>query len=442
MSVLSTVLGDSNEVVFDEIGNRILNLLENSNKHMFITGNAGTGKSTLIAQFRNTTSKKTILLSPTGIGAMNIGGQTIHSFFDFPLSYIDPDAIHKSKKLQAIYKDIDTIIIDEVSMVRADMLDGIDKALRINRGNKEPFGGVQMIFVGDLYQLPPVVSDEESKKYIAKQYQSEFFFDSHIINDLTTGVGFLGFSDSFEVIQLKKIHRQVDIEFIEILNAIRNGTVNHEQIELLNSRVIADDEDHTGTILLSTNNYKVNNINEYNLAKIDSIERKYLSTQAGNFGPYYPTNQELRLKVGAQIMMLKNDSLRGYVNGSIGYVVSMSEDQIEVSINNKTIVVDRSDWRKIRYEYSFTNERLEEFETGNFHQFPIKLAWAITIHKSQGQSFQKLILDLDRGAFAHGQLYVALSRARSFNGLHLVRPIKQSDIIVNKKISAWLEHYA
>lgn len=420
------------------------NLMENTKKNIFLTGKAGTGKSTLIAYFRKNTKKRVAIISPTGIAAMNVGGQTIHSFFDFPLTYIDPDAIHESRKLQTIYRGIDTIIVDEVSMVRADMIDGMDKSLRINRGRDEPFGDVQMIFVGDMYQLPPVVADEDSSKYIKSNYPNEYFFSARAFDYQPTNL-FIDASDyKLTRIELKNIFRQKDDIFKEILNSIRNKTFTDHHLEALNSR-FSDDisfvRNNTNNLIitLATTNAIADKINATELSKIDAPAFTYKAEINGEFKrTVYPTNELLSLKVGAQIMMLKNDSERRWVNGSLGVIQSLDENSVKVMIQGRVYDVEIASWRVIRYQFNGVSQRLEEFEIGSFLQYPIKLAWAVTIHKSQGQTFERAIVDMGHGSFAHGQLYVALSRCKSLEGLYLKRKIFPRDIIVDQDILEWM----
>jgi len=441
----SKVLDNDDIVLTDEFVDA-LNLLENTGNHIFVTGNAGTGKSTLISLWRKSTTKKVALVSPTGIAAMNIGGQTIHSFFDFPLTYIDPSAIHRSRKLEAIYRSIESIIVDEISMVRADMLDGMDKALRINRSNQEPFGGVQMIFVGDLHQLPPVVADDQSREYIKANYNSEYFFDAKVLKENYAQRQLLSFSkQDLKMVKLSKIFRQADMDFIDILNEIRNGDISDEKLDLLNTRYkdieFTEYFENNLKIILSTNNRKVNSINEFKLRSIENDEYEYDAEISGEYGKAFPTDSSLKLRIGAQIMMLKNDTERRWVNGSLGTIEALSKDSVTVNINGEIYEVEKAPWRKIEYRVNYENNRLEEYELGTFTQFPLKLAWAITIHKSQGQTFEKAVIDLDRGTFAHGQLYVALSRCKTLEGIDLLQKVQRSDIKSDTRIRNWLSTF-
>lgn len=422
-------------------------MMENTKNHIFLTGKAGTGKSTLLSYFREHSKKNIAVVAPTGIAAMNIAGSTIHAFFDFPLTYIDPDAIHKSRKLTKIYENIDTIIVDEVSMVRSDMIDGMDKALRINKLPNSPFGGVQMIFVGDLFQLPPVVT-EESKQYIKNNYKSEYFFDAKVFEVSEDNVLFDDIVETKDIklhkIQLENIFRQSDESFKSILNKIRMGVIDKEDLFKLNLRYKRDTKYLASstdlTITLTTTNRIADTVNEYRLAQLETPMHEYTATVDGEFNNnVYPTLETLRLKTGAQIMMLKNDPERRWVNGSLGIITHLDTNSIRVDINGKNHEIIPESWRKIRYGINDETKRLEEIEIGSFTQIPIRLAWAVTIHKSQGQTFEKAFIDLSGGIFAHGQLYVALSRCKSLEGIILKSMIKESDLIVDRRIVEWME---
>lgn len=400
------------------------NLIENTNDSIFITGKAGTGKSTLLKYFKNNTAKNTAVLAPTGVAAVNIGGQTIHSFFRFPPRLIQKGNIrrrHNSKVMQKL----DTVIIDEVSMVRADLMDGIDYALRINRDQmKLPFGGVQMVFFGDLFQLPPVV-EKEARGILDQLYDSPYFFKAKVFHKL-----------KLRYVELNKNYRQSDTQFIDLLNKIRDNAQGNADLGLLNERVrkiIPEDSNHC--VILTTTNNRANALNEEKLAELQGKEYKYEAAITNKFEePAYPTEYCLRLKKGAQIILIRNDLDKRWVNGTIGEIAALSCDTIKVSINGSIHEVPKSSWEKIEYEYNRAEDKIEEKIIGTFEQYPIKLAWAITIHKSQGQTFDNIVIDLGAGAFTHGQVYVGLSRCTSLGGIILKRPVIASDIIFDERI--------
>lgn len=421
----------------DKFAKELFNRIETTNDSLYITGKAGTGKSTFIQYFTKTTKKKIILLSFTGIAAVNIGGQTIHSFCGFPFRPMLPED-KGIKKLQEHYntfqiiKNLDTIIIDEVSMLRSDILEGMDHFFRINGGDKTKyFGGKQVIFIGDPYQLPPIVeSDKVSYEIFTKVYKSEYFFDAPILKSMNP-----------EKIEFKKIHRQKDIDFINHLNKIRDYSVTDQNIELINKRCYktSDLENTDLEIRLTTNKYIAA---QENSRKLDLINEKEFVYEAEIFNNYpkdkYPVPQYLHLKRGSQIMFVRNDrqnDMRRWVNGTISEIYFLSDEIIEVKLKDGEVCkIEKETWENRIYKYNKLEKRIVSEVIGTYRHFPIKLAWAITIHKSQGLTFDKVKVDLGTGAFAPGQLYVALSRCTSFEGLTLVRKIKDSDIIIDKRI--------
>ena len=409
------------------------NLMENTKECFFITGKAGTGKSTLLKYFKANTGKKIIVLAPTGVAAINIGGQTIHSFFRLPPKIIQKDTIKRLRD-KALVENIDMVIIDEVSMVRADMMDGIDYALRLNRGRmKTPFGGVQMVFFGDLFQLSPVV-ENGAREILEEMYSSPYFFSAKVFNDC-----------HIRAIELSTIYRQKDSSFMELLNRVRNKEYTEEDLETLNKRVKIDAtaSKKDPTVILTTTNSLANTINQDRLSKLPGREIVYEATATGKFEESaYPTDTSLKLKKGAQVIMIKNDPDKQWVNGTLAKVVALSSESIVVDINGRTCDVPVVKWQKIEYSYNEDEDKIEDEVVGDFAQYPIKLAWAITIHKSQGQTFDKVIIDLGHGAFTHGQLYVALSRCTCLDGIRLKRPVRPSDIIFDQRIYEFKERFA
>ena len=408
------------------------NAIEKTTNHLYVTGEAGTGKTTFLQYIRKKTKKQYVVLAPTGIAAINSHGQTIHSFFRFPPKLIQKEDIRRVYNAKNVFKRLELLIIDEASMVRADLLDGIDNALRLNKGNYEtPFGGVQIVLIGDLYQLPPVV-DREMTKIYSRLYETPYFFSAKVFREVT-----------FHQLNLQKIYRQRDQEFRGLLNKLRNQKLTAGDMKLLNSKVALEfDETSDDYITLTPTNAAANAINETRLKKLDEKDFAYEACVEGQFDESsYPTGIDLRLKVDAQVLMIKNNPDKWWVNGSIGEVVELRKNLIKVCIKGEVYEVTPQVWEKIRYKYDSTKKKIVEEVVGSFRQYPIKLAWAITIHKSQGLTFDKLVIDLDHGAFTHGQVYVALSRCRSFEGIVLRRPVNSRDIIFDDRVHRIRDHF-
>ncbi len=418
---------------------KALSIAENTKNNIFITGRAGTGKSTFLKYFRDNTKKEIAVLAPTGVAALNVKGQTIHSFFGFK-----PDiTIHKVKDIKPknseLYKKLDTIVIDEISMVRADLLDCIDAFLRKHGPKRrKPFGGVQMIFIGDLYQLPPVVTSRE-KPIFKDYYSSPYFFSSQVFNEC-----------EFEFVELEKVYRQSDSAFLEILNSIRNNTVTDDLIEKLNSRVNPDfiPPDEEFYVYLTTTNKMAEKINFEKLAKIQGKEFVYHGFIEGEFNENdLPTSIDLVVKINAQVMLLNNDSKGRWVNGDIGKIVDIEQKRTEPDLifveltNGDVIEVSPFTWEMFEFYYDKEKKKILTEVVGQFIQYPLKLAWAITIHKSQGLTFDKMIIDLGRGTFSHGQLYVALSRCSNFDGLILKRPVSKKHILLDRRIIRFITQF-
>ena len=413
----------------------ILDQLEYTNDHLFITGRAGTGKSTLLQVFRTTTKKRVVVLAPTGIAALNVRGQTIHSFFGFPPRLLNKSEIEKRRNFR-IYVNIDMIIIDEISMVRADIIDNIDYFLRVNRNLNAPFGGVQMIFFGDLFQLPPVVSTPFEKEYFRTTYQTPYFFSAQVMGTL-----------SLKMVELLHVYRQEERNFINLLDNIRLNCLDYDDFIYLNERHLPVPDDDDYYITLCSRNDVANRINEHELKAIALPAVDYQATVAGEFNPQlYPTEFNLILKEGAQVMFVKNDLQKQYVNGTIGIITEANYERILVRLpdadqgHEKIIEVDKQEWEILKYEND--PEKPHQINTkvvGTFKQYPLKLAWAITIHKSQGKTFDRVIIDMGSGAFESGQSYVALSRCRTLDGVILKQPLRNRDIIVDERITEYYE---
>lgn len=403
-------------------------LLENTKTNVFLTGNAGTGKSTFLKYFRENTAKKIAIVAPTGVAALNVGAQTIHSFFRLKPAFVDVKTL---KPLRSkVLKELELLIIDEISMVRADIFDGINHTLKLARKNEKPFGGVQVCVIGDLFQLPPVVTREE-KEFFAQHYQTPFFFGTKAYD-----------SANFKTIQFNTIHRQKDGAFIKILNAIRSGDCNADTLETLNSRLNPKASPAPGTLLLTTTNALAEDINASKLDGLKGKARTYEGRMSGEFGmngARLPAPEGLLLKVGAQVMFVKNDSEGRWVNGTIGIVESLGNKRISVAVGDVLHEVELEKWQNIGYEFNEEKGEIAEKTFGTYTQFPITLAWAITIHKSQGKTLERVIIDLGNGAFAAGQLYVALSRCKSLSGIALKQPITNSDIRCDTEVVEFME---
>ncbi len=399
--------------------------LINQNHNLYITGNAGTGKSTFLKYFRENSDKNIAVLAPTGKAAINCEGQTIHSFFQFASVLLTEDKIHRHHN-PGKFKALDILVIDEVSMVRADLMDAIDTSLRINRNNWAPFGGVQIILFGDLAQLPPVVKDAEMRDFFEFIYESPYFFSASVFDQIT-----------FQILEFTKIYRQQDPVFINILNKIRVGRYDDESLEILNKRLLKINTKRglKDVITLTTTNNQSNLINVEKLSKLKTKEKYYEAEITGKFpDDSLPSEQKLTLKVGAQVMMLKNDSKKRWVNGTLARIKKLNPDEIIVEINKLDYKITRESWNNIEYVLDRITGEFEEKIVGTFKQFPLRLAYAITIHKCQGMTLDKVLIDLSTRAFASGQIYVALSRCKSLSGIHLRIPIQPSDIKVDYRI--------
>ncbi len=420
-----------------------LSRMNQSSRSLFITGNAGTGKSTLLTHFQKTTKKKAVVLAPTGVSALNVKGQTIHSFFGFPPS-ITPEKARREKPSKAqleIMKHLDVIVIDEVSMVRADLMDCIDEALRAFLNIDEAFAGVQMVFIGDLHQLPPVVAGDEERERFRTEYSSPYFFDAKVFQ-----------STGFDTLELEKIYRQKEMEFVNFLNKVRRNTLSTEDFLNLNKRVLPDPEafhktDHSYITLTSTNK-AADEINALRLKRLSSKGQVFEAEYSGEFETRnHPTLSQLKLKKGAQVMMLNNDMTGRWVNGSIGKITKIEFDEeiceeilhIQLEGSEKKVKVEPYTWELHKYFWDAENNEMEMDTIGTFRQYPLRLAWAVTIHKSQGKTFDKVVVDIGNGAFAHGQVYVALSRCQSIGGLLLQRPIESRHIWSNRRVDMFHE---
>ena len=401
--------------------------IENTREHIFVTGRAGTGKSTLLNHLNWNTSKQVVICAPTGVAALNVGGQTIHSLFRLPIGVIADHEIEHSADVRKLLNTIDTLVIDEVSMVNADLLDAIDRSLRIARSRRhEAFGGVQLVLFGDPYQLAPVPGDADERAYFADHYASIWFFDATVWNEA-----------HLTIYELATVHRQHEAEFRYMLNAVRHGSVTAEIAERLNT-MGARTPPTEGVITLATTNATVNRINATALARLPGRTLTAKAEISGDFGGRaYPADEVLELKVGAQVMFLRNDPDQRWVNGSVGTVVKI-DSTVYVELDGERHEVQPSVWDKYRYSYSAATKELKKEVVAEFTQFPLRLAWAVTIHKSQGKTYESAIVDLGQRSFAPGQTYVALSRISTIDGLYLSRPLRPSDVIVDEHVQRFM----
>ncbi len=442
-------LCDVSEILVADIA---FDIIENTKRNVFLTGEAGTGKTTFLKNLLKQTEKNCIVVAPTGVAAINAGGSTIHSMFGLPtrmflptVEAVDPNMAQNIPMLQGhfhypkpkldLFKKVELLIIDEISMVRSDLFDAIDESLRFSRRNMQAFGGVQLLLIGDLFQLPPVVRNHE-KPALMEFYRSEFFFDSRAY-------------DSLNILQLKlnKVYRQTQRAFVGLLNNIRNAEMEQGDFELLQERFQPDFEPkEDGFVTLCSHNNTAEKINEEKLKALPGEYDTYHAEIQGEFSEnQYPLEPVLKVKVGAQVMFMKNDTSgdRKFFNGKIGIVTELQKDNIVVEDpkDGTLIDVERENWQNLKYLLDKGTETVTQEEIGNFKHFPLKLAWAITIHKSQGLTLEKVIIDAER-SFAPGQVYVALSRAVSLDGLYLKSGISGRNIILDSRIVEFSRNHA
>ena len=418
--------------------------IENTGTHLFLTGKAGTGKTTFLRKLKRESPKRMVVIAPTGIAAINAGGVTIHSFFQIPFAPYVPESSFSTngqatyrfrfgKEKINIIRSMDLLVIDEISMVRADLLDAVDEMLRRYRDRHKPFGGVQLLMIGDLQQLAPVVKDEEWQM-LKKYYDTPYFFSSRALKQT-----------EYCTIELKTVYRQSDGAFLDLLNRIRENHCDPQVLEALNRRYLPDFQPRKeeGYIRLVTHNYQAQRINNYELEQLPGRSYAFRATIDGKFPEYsYPTDELLELKKGAQVMFVKNDSSgeHRYYNGMIGEVTDLSADSIEVRAKDSTatFLLQEEEWANAKYVLDEESKEIVEDIEGTFRQFPLKLAWAITIHKSQGLTFERAIIDAS-SSFAHGQTYVALSRCKTLEGLVLSAPLSAKAVISDRAVDRFTE---
>lgn len=417
-----------------------MTLIRHTSRSVFLTGKAGTGKSTFLRYLTANCPKKFVVLAPTGIAAVNVGGQTLHSFFHLPFTPFLPDdptfseanlkrRLRYSHETIRMIREIELIIIDEISMVRADIIDFIDKVLRVYTGHRrEPFGGKQLLLVGDVFQLEPVVTSDV-REILQRAYPAPYFFKARVF-------------ENFDLVsvELRKVYRQSNSDFVAMLDRIRIGRPTPGDMKAVNARVLrTDNPDAEGDfcMTIATRRDIVDHINDERLEALTTPEITYTGEVTGEFPEAaYPTDLELTLKVGAQVVFIKNDPGRRWVNGTIGRVTGATDDTVTVELEDGTVhSVEIDKWSNIRYRYDAETKKVSQEEIGTFMQYPLKLAWALTIHKSQGLTFERVTVDVGRGAFTGGQTYVALSRCRSLEGISLRSTINERDIFVSPVIN-------
>jgi ATP-dependent exoDNAse (exonuclease V) alpha subunit len=396
--------------------------------HLFVTGRAGTGKSTLLKSLREQLTGEMVVVAPTGLAAVNVGGQTIHSFFGLPPRLVRREDARRKSRNARIMKELELLVIDEVSMVRSDIMWAIDQSLRFNRKrSREPFGGVRLAMFGDLHQLPPVVDEGEVAEHLESEHGGPFFFD---VAALREGHG-------TALVELTEVFRQRDEALLEVLNKVRDGEAGEDDLALLNQcvhriRTLREGEPY---VILTPTNAAARRINTAYLEALTGEARTYHAEVTGEFSMgAHPTEADLTLKPGAKIMLLRNDADRRWVNGTIARIAELESDRVWVEVGGEKHEVERAEWESRRYAFDKDQEKIVETVAGKFKQFPLRLAWALTIHKSQGLTLDKVYIDLGGGTFAHGQAYVALSRCRTLEGLALARPLRPSDILFDPAV--------
>jgi ATP-dependent exoDNAse (exonuclease V) alpha subunit len=411
-----------------------IDYLKSEAGHLFITGRAGTGKSTLLRALPHMLDEAMVVLAPTGLAAVNVGGQTIHSFFGLPPRLVGPDDIRRSRN-GSLMRKLKLLVIDEVSMVRSDLMWAIDQSLRVNRGrSREPFGGVRLVMFGDLHQLPPIVQEDEVANHLETRHGGPFFFS---IAALAEGAG-------TQRLELTEVFRQRDQALLDVLNRIREGDPGEDDLAVLNARVspIRTLGEGDPFVILTPTNAAANRINAAFLNALPGAAKEYPAAVTGEFSQSaHPTEANLVLKVGAKVILLRNDADRRWVNGTIARLARLEDASVYVEVDGREHEIEPVAWESRRYAYDQGQQAIVETVTGTFKQLPLRLAWALTIHKSQGLTLDKVYIDLGRGTFAHGQAYVALSRCRTLAGLSLARPLRAQDVLFDRAVLGYRERF-
>jgi ATP-dependent DNA helicase PIF1 len=413
-----------------------IDYLREGEGHLFVTGRAGTGKSTLLRAIREMVDLDLAIVTPTGLAAVNVGGQTIHSFFGLPPRLIRSEDIRRSRN-GSLMRRLKLLVIDEVSMVRSDIMWGIDQSLRINRGrSREAFGGVRLILFGDLHQLPPIVQESEVAEHLDSAHGGPFFFSVSALNE---GAG-------TQRLELTEVFRQSDQALINVLNQVRDGSATVDDLEILNTRVnpLRTLSEGDPYVILTPTNAAAHRINAAYLNALPTPAHTYEAGVTGEFNESaHPTDAKLTLKVGAKVILLRNDADRRWVNGTVARISRLDEKRVWIKVEDtdpaaaakaEEYEIEPVAWESRRYGYDQTAQKVVEKIAGTFKQFPLRLAWALTIHKAQGLTLDKVYIDLGRGTFAHGQAYVALSRCRTLEGLALARQLRPSDILFDPAV--------
>jgi ATP-dependent DNA helicase PIF1 len=412
----------------------VLKLVNGSVRAVMILGGAGTGKTTFLHQLQRDKHRKQVFLAPTGVAALQLGGQTIHSFFAIPPRIVNHDEIQIRARQRKLIRNLDRIIIDEISMVRADLLDIVDRTLRIAREQDVPFGGVQVLMVGDFFQLPPVVTLAEEQVLTRLAYKGAFSFDSKVLQKTVV-----------ERVPFSRVYRQTDMRFVECLNQIRRGNNTSAALGVINSACFRSHRERKTPILLTPTNARADAYNHEGLIRLRLPDRSYIGVATGTFGSdndRLPAPETLVLKIGARVMAVRNDPGKRWVNGSVGTVVSMAPERVTMKLDSgPEVEIERFTWEKIRYDWDEAKFRVAATVVGTYIQLPLVLAWALTIHKAQGLTLEDVRIDFDYGAFAPGQAYVAISRSRSLDGLSLVRPIRESEIKIDPRVTAYTSSF-
>lgn len=413
---------------------RALKVVKSDASMVMILGGAGTGKTTFLHALQKDRSQKQVFLAPTGVAALHLGGQTLHSFFGIPPQIINPDEIQIRGRRRKLFRQIQRLVIDEVSMVRADLLDAADRILRVARDQEAPFGGVQIILVGDFLQLPPVVPADEEEMLERLGYDGAYCFDAKALKHR-----------AITRVPFSTVYRQTDRAFVDCLHFMRRGIRTDQALATINNACVRAHRSGPTPVLLTPTNARADDYNHEGLRRLNTVQRAYIGSVTGEFAldrDRLPVPETLPLKVGARVMAVRNDPGKRWVNGSVGTVTSIAPDRVDVRLDSgANVEIERFTWEKIRYDWDESHRRVVATVIGTYTQLPLVHAWAVTIHKAQGLTLDDVRVDFDGGAFAPGQAYVAVSRSRSLAGLSLVRPIRSSEIKIDPRVVAYMDAF-